>query len=70
MLNEDSPYTTTVELCAYFRCTARTLKRWQEREVNPMPAPVMRPSGQHFLYEKDAIEKWKKVLLEESATQH
>jgi len=62
MLNEDSPYTTTVELCAYFRCTPRTLKRWQERETNPMPAPKMRPSGQHFLYSKEEIDKWEELM--------
>lgn len=62
MLNEDSPYISTKSICERFDTNPRNLKRWQEREVNPMPAPVMKPSGHHFLYLKADIERWEEEL--------
>ncbi len=64
MLNDNSPYITSVEICERFKVTPRTLLRWQNRETNPMPNPAIKPSGTYFLWLAEDIKNWENSLKE------
>tara|TARA_R110001599_G_scaffold26935_1_gene94896 strand:+ start:1911 stop:2153 length:243 start_codon:yes stop_codon:yes gene_type:complete len=38
--------------------SARTVHRWQQKEINPLPEPTIRPSGTYNLWSADDIYAW------------
>ena len=65
MLNENSPYLTTTGVCNRYHCDRKTLWRWQQKDINPMPKPAFNPSGSKNLYRIDELEEWEKLLMEQ-----
>lgn len=54
-------YWNAADLCKRFRCSKRTLARWQQMEKNPLPAPAMAP-GSANLWKIEDIEAWEQKV--------
>lgn len=65
MLNDNSPYLTTTDVCNRYHVNRKTLWRWQKLETNPMPEPAFNPSGSKNLYRIDELEEWEKLQMEQ-----
>ncbi|PJE55721.1 hypothetical protein TY87_09175 [Marinomonas sp. BSi20584] len=54
-----SGYLTSAQLCERLgNLSTRTLHRWQQKEINPLPEPTIRPSGTCNLWSADEIYAW------------
>lgn len=54
-----SGYLNSAQLCERLAITStRTLSRWQQKENNPLPAPIIRPSGTYNLWSADEVYAW------------
>ncbi len=54
-----SGYLTSAQLCERLgNLSTRTLHRWQQKEINPLPEPTIRPSGTCNLWSADDIYAW------------
>lgn len=54
-----SGYLNSLQLCARLgNLSTRTLHRWQQKEINPLPEPTIRPSGTFNLWSADEIYQW------------
>ena len=51
-------YLNTKDLSKRYRCSPRTIFRKVRREVNPMPAPVIKTVGSSNLWLIDDILNW------------
>ena len=58
-ITPSSGYLTSAQLCERLgKLSTRTLHRWQQKEVNPLPEPTIRPSGTCNLWSADDIYAW------------
>ena len=63
----DMHYLNTRDLCARHRCSSRTIFRKMRREINPLPAPVIKNQGASNLWLLEEIINWE--ILEIRRTQ-